>query len=148
MCADFSAMCIYTMTLWAGCEKLRIAARRSGFYSLAVRWWLWWAVRLEVRRGGQRLRVRCCPPWDGPQRKPDCMSWGWTADLVTPETLCLNGTEHVTGLPSVIIMQELHKNAIKLHMKLIEDNIEQTHELSPWSVWDAMAWYPQIWIYF
>lgn len=42
----------------------------------------------------------------------------------------------------------MHKNAIKLNMKLIEHNMEQTHELTPWSVWDAMVWYPQIQIYF
>lgn len=54
--------------------------------------------------GGQQPEVRCCPPWDRTQRKLDCMSWGWTADLVTPETLYVN-TEHAAGLPSVIIMQ-------------------------------------------
>lgn len=48
MRADFSAMYIYKVSFGAGCEKLRRAARRSGFYSLAVRWWLCWAVQLEV----------------------------------------------------------------------------------------------------
>jgi len=31
MCADFSAVYIYNVSLWEGCKKLRIAARRSGF---------------------------------------------------------------------------------------------------------------------
>lgn len=48
MRADFSAMYIYKVSFGAGCEKLRRAARRSGFYSLAVWWWLHWAVQLEA----------------------------------------------------------------------------------------------------
>lgn len=90
MRADFSAMYIYKVSFGAGCEKLKTAARRSGFRSLAV-WQFWgWAAWPGVQ-------------WGPVLREASITSWGWTIDFMTHESL--RDTEHAAGLPSVILVQ-------------------------------------------